>query len=210
MAHLRRPHEDRGTGWTLAVWAERWSCRAAVKSNQHNGKLIYGRAVKSVGPEVSQTMEGWFLLGSSARRYVAIRGSSAPSEGACTDEPVCILENRSTPRNSQTFLAHGSSSGTALIPAIRFSIGKTMNLKASGIWVVVATALMVSPAANAKGCIKGAVAGAVAGHYAGHHAAVGAVGGCAVGRHLAHKKTAEEQAQAASAAKPAAHPPLRT
>ena len=84
-----------------------------------------------------------------------------------------------------------------------------MKLKATSMLVVITAALMVSSAANAKGCIKGAAAGAVAGHYAGHHAVVGAIGGCVVGRHLANKKTAEEHAQAVSNAKPAANTSLQ-
>lgn len=64
-------------------------------------------------------------------------------------------------------------------------------------------AIVVTPAAQAKGCIKGAAVGAVAGHVAGHHAVVGAVGGCIVGRHLANKKAVEDKARAAPQQTPA-------
>ncbi|MDR7035310.1 uncharacterized protein YcfJ [Methylobacterium sp. BE186] len=52
---------------------------------------------------------------------------------------------------------------------------------------MVLTALSLSPAAEAKGCIKGAIVGGVAGHMAGH-GVVGAAAGCAIGRHRANKE----------------------
>ncbi|MEA1834522.1 hypothetical protein U8607_20725 [Methylobacterium durans] len=52
---------------------------------------------------------------------------------------------------------------------------------------MVLTALSLSDAAEAKGCLKGAVVGGVAGHMAGH-GVVGAAAGCAIGRHRANKE----------------------
>ena len=49
---------------------------------------------------------------------------------------------------------------------------------------------VVTPEANAKGCIKGALVGGVAGHMAGHGVA-GAAAGCAVGHHYANKPAAQ-------------------
>lgn len=60
--------------------------------------------------------------------------------------------------------------------------------------------LVMSGAANAKGCLEGAAVGGVAGHVAGKHAVLGAAGGCAVGSHEANKKEKEKKASAAQAA----------
>ena len=45
---------------------------------------------------------------------------------------------------------------------------------------------LVSPPAEAKGCIKGAIVGGVAGHMAGH-GKLGAAAGCMIGHHEANK-----------------------
>ena len=53
---------------------------------------------------------------------------------------------------------------------------------------------LVSPAAQAKGCLKGAAIGGVGGHVAGGHGLLGAGAGCIVGRHMANKKAKQEAA----------------
>ena len=45
---------------------------------------------------------------------------------------------------------------------------------------------LITPTADARGCLKGAAVGGVAGHLAHHHAVAGAAIGCAVGHYRAH------------------------
>ncbi len=47
--------------------------------------------------------------------------------------------------------------------------------------------MVLSPSADAKGCLKGAAVGGVAGHFAGHHTKLGAAAGCVIGHHEANK-----------------------
>jgi hypothetical protein len=77
-----------------------------------------------------------------------------------------------------------------------------MNRKLAS-FVIATSALFVTGAAQAKGCLEGAAVGGVAGHVAGKHGAVGAAGGCAVGHHEAAKK--DKAKQAAAASQPAAN-----
>jgi len=51
--------------------------------------------------------------------------------------------------------------------------------------------LVLSPAAQAEGCIKGAIVGGVAGHMAGH-GKVGAAAGCVIGHREANKADADK------------------
>jgi hypothetical protein len=55
-----------------------------------------------------------------------------------------------------------------------------------------AFAVVLSPAAEAKGCIKGAIVGGVAGHMAGH-GKLGAAAGCVIGHHRASKEAQQNQ-----------------
>lgn len=63
---------------------------------------------------------------------------------------------------------------------------------------VLALALMagvMSPGANAAGCLKGAAVGGVAGHFAGHHGVLGAGAGCVIGHHEASKHAHQQATQ---------------
>jgi hypothetical protein len=53
--------------------------------------------------------------------------------------------------------------------------------------------IVISGAAEAKGCLTGALVGGVAGHYAGHHGLVGAAAGCWIARHEARKHELERE-----------------
>lgn len=62
--------------------------------------------------------------------------------------------------------------------------------------LIICTALLglvLTSAAQAKGCIKGAIVGGVAGSVAGH-GKVGAAAGCVIGRHEANKADAQKAA----------------
>jgi len=57
---------------------------------------------------------------------------------------------------------------------------------------LLATPVILSASAEAKGCIKGAIVGGVAGHMAGH-GKMGAAAGCVIGHHEANKKANNTQ-----------------
>jgi hypothetical protein len=63
----------------------------------------------------------------------------------------------------------------------------------AAISTVMLAATLMSPPAQAKGCLKGAVVGGAVGHYTDHHGLLGAAAGCLIGRHEAAKREREQE-----------------